>query len=102
LQGDDEIVDAGHLIGIFRRGLGKARVRRAEDRIVNEKSRVLLPIDDQKRHTSHESVTHVEHAVRQTRIGMQTDDGRLAGHESVAGGDTDRARFVQRQDIGRA
>ena len=39
LQGDDEIVDAGHLIGIFGRGLGKARVRCAEDRIVNEKSR---------------------------------------------------------------
>ena len=45
-------------------------------------------------------VAHVEHAVGQARIGVQADDGRLARDERIAGGNPDRAGFVQGQDVG--
>ena len=100
LQRHGEIVGAGHLVRVFGGGLGKLGVRRAEDRIVNEKARILLPVDHEQRHAGHQRIAHVEHAVGQARIGVQADDGRLAGDERVAGGDADRAGFVQRQDVG--
>jgi hypothetical protein len=101
LQRDRDVVNAGHFVGVFRSRFGEAGVRRTKNGIVDEESRILLPVDHEQRDAGHERVTHVEHAVGKARIRVQAHDGRLAGHQSVARGDPDGARFVEGEDVGR-
>ena len=93
LQRHCEIVDATHLVSIFCRCPGQFDVRRTKHWIVNEKAQILLTVNDEERHAGHERVAHVEHAVGEAGVGMQTDDGRLACDERISGGNADGARI---------
>jgi hypothetical protein len=62
---------------------------------MNEKTRILLPIDDEQRHPGHQGIAHIEHAIGQPRIGMKADDGGLAGDQRVPCRNADGARLVQ-------
>jgi hypothetical protein len=50
---------------LFGRHVGH---RSAKHRIVDEKTRILLSVDDEQRYCSHESIAHVEHAVYRARL----------------------------------
>ncbi len=101
LQRHAEVVDTGHFVGVFGGGFGKPGVRRAEHGIVDEESRILLPVDHQQGNAGHQGVAHVEHAVGEARIGVEAHDRRFARDKRIAGGDPDGAGFMQGQHVRR-